>query len=90
MQQCCSDEKEPREESSASEVSPAARTEDVTPDFKFNVAPVHEEELCMGAEANFSGNEFGDNFERHSKSSDEKTMPNAPSWLREEYRLVFK
>ncbi|PFX29083.1 hypothetical protein AWC38_SpisGene6134 [Stylophora pistillata] len=82
----CSDEKEPREESSASEVSPAARTEDVTPDFKFNVTPVHEEELCMGAEANFSGNDFGDNFERHSKSSDEKTMPNAPPWLREEYR----
>ncbi|CAH3038755.1 unnamed protein product [Pocillopora meandrina] len=82
--QVCSDEKEPREESSASEVSSSARTEDVTPDFECNVAPVLEEELRIGAEADFSGSEFGDDFERHSKSSDEKAMPNVPPWLREE------
>ncbi|XP_027060116.1 centromere-associated protein E-like [Pocillopora damicornis] len=82
--QVCSDEKEPREESSAGEVSSSARTEDVTPDFECNVAPVLEEELRIGAEADFSGSEFGDDFERHSKSSDEKAMPNVPPWLREE------
>ena len=88
--QVCSDEKEPREESSASEVSSSARTEDVTPDFECNVSPVLEEELRIGAEADFSGSEFGDDFERHSKSSDEKAMPNVPPWLREECKLVFK
>ena len=49
-----------------------------------------EEELRIGAEADFSGSEFGDDFERHSKSSDEKAMPNVPPWLREECKLEFK
>ncbi|PFX32570.1 hypothetical protein AWC38_SpisGene2605 [Stylophora pistillata] len=79
----CNDEKEPREESSASEVSSAA---EVTPDFECNAAPVHEEELRIGTEADFSGSEFGDDFERLSKSSDEKAMPNVPPWLRDDYK----
>ena len=62
---------------------------EVTPDFECNATPVHEEELRMGAEENFSGCEFGDGFGRHSQSSDEKAMSNEPLWLREEYKLVF-
>ncbi|XP_022803752.1 trichohyalin-like [Stylophora pistillata] len=82
----CKDEKESREESSASEESSAAMAKEVTPDFECNATPVHEEELRMGAEENFSGSEFGDGFGRHSQSSDEKAMSNEPLWLREEYK----
>ncbi|XP_066014942.1 DNA ligase 1-like [Pocillopora verrucosa] len=83
--QVCNDEKEPREESSASEVSSAAR-EEVTPDFECNVVPVYEEELRIRTEADFSGSEFGDDFKRLSISSDEKAMPHVPPWLREDYK----
>lgn len=83
------DEKESREESSASEELSPAMAKEVAPDFECNATPVHEEELRMGAEENFSGSEFGDDFGRHSQSSDEKAKSNEPLWLREEYKLVF-
>ena len=57
--------------------------DEITPDFECNVAPVDEGELRMGEDAHFSGSEFEDDFERHSLSSDEKTMPNIPPWMRE-------
>lgn len=76
--QVSKDEKEPRNESSASE-SP-----DVTPDFECNIAhQLQDEDLLTGAESNISGSEFEDDFERHSISSDEKEMPNVPPWLRQ-------
>ena len=75
IKQVCNDEKEPREEGSANEVSSSARTVEVTPDFECNVAPVRGEELHMGTE--------GYDFESQSKSSDKKAIPNVGiSYLR--------
>ena len=77
------DEKEPCNESSASDSSSAAMTDEITPDFECNIARVEDEDLTRGAELNMSGSEYGDDFERYSVSSDEQTLPNVPPWLRE-------
>ena len=87
--QVCKDEKESREKCSAREKSSAAKAEEVTPDFECNVAPVHEEKLCMGAKSDSSGSEIGDDFKCYSKSCDEKAKPDVPQWLAEEFKLVF-
>lgn len=70
----------------ANEVSSLVRTVEVTPDFEGNVAPVHEEELHMGTETDFSDSGFSYDFERQSKSTDEKAIPNVLAWLRKEFR----
>ncbi|KAL9986338.1 hypothetical protein ACROYT_G000475 [Oculina patagonica] len=80
--QVSNDEKEPRNETSASDSSSAARTDEVTPDFECNVECVEDGDLLTGAGSNISGSEFEDDFERHSISSDEQAMPNVPPWLR--------
>ena len=69
----------------ANEVSSLVRPVEVTPDFECNVAPVHEEELHMGTEADFTDSGFGYDFEK-SKSTDEKAILNMHAWLRKEYR----
>ena len=81
--QVSKDENEPRNETSASDSSSAARTDDVTPDFECNIVRVKDEDLMRGAESNMSGSEYGDDFERYSVSSDEQTLPNVPPWLRD-------
>ena len=81
--QVSKDEKEPRNETSASDSSSAARTDEITPDFECNIPRVEDEDLMRGAESNMSGSEYGDDFERYSVSSDEQTLPNVPPWLRE-------
>ena len=81
--QVSKDESEPRNETSASDSSSAARTGDFTPDFECNIARVEDEDLMRGAESNMSRSEYGDDFERYSVSSDEQTLPNVPPWLRE-------
>ncbi|XP_027060204.1 myosin-10-like [Pocillopora damicornis] len=40
----------------------------------------------MGTEADFSDSGFSYDFERQSKSTDEKAIPNVLAWLRKEYR----
>lgn len=79
--QVSKDENEPRNETSASDSSSAARTDDVTPEC--NIVRVEDEGLMRGAESNMSGSDYGDDFERYSVSSDEQTLPNVPPWLRE-------
>ena len=81
--QVSKDVNEPRNGTSASDSSSAARTDDVTPDFECNIARVEDEDLMRGAQSNMSGSEYGDDFERYSVSSDEQTLPNVPPWLRE-------
>ena len=81
--QISKDEKEPRNETSASDSSSVARTDEITPEFECNIAHVEDEDLIREAESNMSGSEYGDDFERFSVSSDEQTLPNVPPWLRE-------
>ena len=40
----------------------------------------------MGTETDFSDSGFSYDFERQSKSTDEKAIPNVLAWLRKEYR----
>ena len=40
----------------------------------------------MGTETDFSDSGFSNDFERQSKSADEKAIPNVLAWLRKEYR----
>ncbi|KAJ7384547.1 hypothetical protein OS493_021178 [Desmophyllum pertusum] len=80
--QVSKDQKEPRDETSASDSSSAARTNEITPDFECNIARVEDGDLLTGAESNLSGSEYEDDFVRHSISSDEKAMPDVPPWLR--------
>ena len=73
---------EPRDTTSASDISSSERTDDVTLDFECNVSS-EDADLIMPAETTMSGSHFGDDFERKSTSSDEGQLPNVPPWLRE-------
>ena len=73
---------EPRDDTSASDISSSERTDDVTPEFECNVA--REDAVpIMPAETTVSGSDLDDDFERKSTSSDERQLPNVPPWLRE-------
>lgn len=58
------------------------RSVSVTPEFECNIAG-EDENLILSAEDSMRSNNFEDDFQRHSISSDEKQMPNVPPWLRE-------
>ena len=66
----------------ASDSSSTERTDDVTPDFECNITR-EEVDLIVSPEVTMSGNDFRDDFERQSTSSDERDMPNVPPWLRD-------
>ena len=76
------DVKEPRDDTSASDISSPERSDDITPDFKCNVA-LKTAVLILPTELTMSSSVLDDDFERHSTSSDERVMPNIPPWLRE-------
>ena len=76
------DVKEPRDDTSGSDISSPERSDDVTPDFECNVAR-EDADIILPKETTISGSDLDDDFMRHSTSSDEREMPNVPPWLRE-------
>ena len=77
------DSRRPRDtKDCASDSSSTESTDDVTPDFECNIAR-EEVDLIVSPEITMSVNDFHDDFERQSTSSDEREMPNVPPWLRD-------
>ena len=74
--------KDLHDDNSAGDHLSSERTDDVTPEFEFNVARENAD-LIMAAETPMSGSDLDDDFMRHSTSSDEREIPNVPPWLRE-------
>ena len=81
-QQQSADQKKSRDDIIGNDSSAAHRTDDVTPEFECNIAR-EDSDLLISAENTISGNDFEDDFQRHSTSSEEREMSNVPPLLRD-------
>ena len=81
QQEMANEKNQTRSDSSASDTSSPAKTDDVTPEFQCNVERVDVN--LTSAESPMDGSDLEGDFERRSTSSDERELANVPPGLRE-------